>query len=504
MASRMIALLLITSLLVGPVALGRDIHVSPAGTPQGDGTEAKPLDIFTALGANSPAQPGDTILLADGRYDGKMEGTKRIPIPLLVSGTKKAPVVIKPAPGASAHLNGAVELRSSYAHYMGLDIGDLAWDPWQKKHQVPTALNALGGEGASVINCNIFGGAMGTGLWSPARNLTLYGCLVHDFGYLAEGGRGHGHAFYTQNETGTKTIERCMAYRGCGWNLHIYTQGGQIKGFDVIENIMYIAGAYKEGQTMDNYLCCGYPPADRIRYIRNVGYQPLDVQTWRANARLANFKPVVNGTGEVIGNTFHGAYYGLSLGNWKKMTVTDNTIWATGILAEINSAPTGSAIPEQKEKPDLAGYTLDRNTYIDNGKPTPFNYGNAEKPDPKNLLTFAQWQALGLDKNSAVLPGKAGKPTGTQVFVFGNKYQENRANVGVFNWDGLKEVEVDLAKAVAKGATVRIYNCLDIAQTIAQAKPILTLTYAGGPIALPLRGDKISPDFDAFLILPGE
>ena len=493
---------LLVSLYCASASSG-DLYVSPAGTPQGDGSRARPLDVFTALGKDSPAEPGDTIYLMGGTYEGKMTGTKRVAFALLVSGTEEQPIVVRPAPGETVHLNGAAELKSSYAHYIGLEIGDLKYDPRGKTHQAPTVLWGTGGTGAKVINCNLFGGSMGTGLWSPAKDLTLYGCLVHDFGGIAQD-RGHGHAFYTQNETGTKTIEQCIAYRGCGWNLHVYTQGGQINGFDILENIMYIAGAFVPDQTMDNYLVAGYPPADRIRLIGNVGYQPTDVQAWRPNARLGNFKAALNGAGEVKNNTFMGAFYGLSLGNWRKIEVTGNTLWSTGIFTEISSAPTGSAIPPQPAPPALKGYTVDNNTYYDNGKPRPFNYGNTEKPDPENLLSFAQWQALGLDKNGKLLPGREGKPTGTQVFVFPNKYEKGRAHVGIFNWDGLRSVEVDLSKALANGQKYRIYNCLDIRQTLALAKPVLTGAFDGAKVAFPMRRDRISPDFDAFLVLPGE
>jgi hypothetical protein len=47
-----------------------------------------------------------------------------------------------------------------------------------------------------------------------------------------------------------------------------------------------------------------------------------------------------------------------------------------------------------------------------------------------------------------------------------------------------------------------VYNCLDVKQTVALARPVLSGTYAGGAIPLPLRKDKGSPDFDAFLVLP--
>ena len=119
-----------------------------------------------------------------------------------------------------------------------------------------------------------------------------------------------------------------------------------------------------------------------------------------------------------------------------------------------------------------------------------------------DLLTFAEWQALGVDKNSALVPGKDGKPTGSKVFVFPNRYEKGRANVGVFNWDGLDKIEVDLSGALAQGARYRVYNCLDVKQTIALATPVLSGVFDGKPVALPMRKDKISPNFDAFLVLP--
>jgi len=505
MAPRKMIAAFAAALSIGLSALvsAADIYVAPTGTPQADGTRQKPLDLASALSAKSPARPGDTIYLVSGRYDGPMKGIERVPFDLAVSGAADKPVRIMPEPGGSAHLNGAATLRSSHAHYIGLEIGDLDWDPRGQKHKVPTALNVMGGKGAKVVNCNIFGGAMGTGLWSGAEDLEIYGCLIHDFGGLAESGRGHGHAFYTQNERGTKVLKHNIAWRGCGWNVHVYTQAGQINGFDIIENICYIAGAYKPGQTMDNYLISGYPPADRIRLIGNVGYQPCDAEQYRPNARLTSYRYVVNGAAQVKDNYLMGAFYGLSLGRWQKIEVTGNTIWSTGILVEISSSTTGSAVPDRGEKPVLANYTVDRNTYYANGQATPFKYGSNEHLKDEERLSFEQWRGLGLDPNGKMLPGRNNKPDGVRVFVFPNEHEKGRGHVAVFNWDALKQVEVDLSGVLAQGQSFRIYNCLDITQTLALAKPVQSGAYAGGRIALPMRGDAVSPDFDAFLVVPG-
>jgi len=496
--------------------MAAELYVSPTGTADGTGTKAKPLDILTAISAQSPAQPGDTIYLLGGIYNGLMTQDvqhipTRVPFDVKVSGAADKPIRIRPVPGAAALLNGSVQLNASYLHLINLDIGDLEWDPWQLKHKNPTALNALTGESAKVINCNIFGGAMGSGCWSTAKNLELYGNLIHDFGYLIPDpsdstkrkGRGHGHCYYAQNEEGTKIFQDNIAYRGCGWNVHIYTQSGMIKGFDVIDNICYIAGAYVAGQNMDNFLCYGKTKADRIRFIGNVAYQPRSLEAWRPNARLANvYTPQLNGTAIVRDNYFIGAVYGLSLSKWENITVASNTFWSTGVFMEISSSATGSGIPTQPDKPDLTGYHVDNNTYFDNGRTNVFYYGNKEGKKDEDLSTFAQWQALGLDTHSQVLPDKVGKPTGTKVFVYANKYQPGRAQVGIFNWDGKDQVEVDLFSALKAGQKFAVYNCLDISQTLAQAKSILTATYTGKAVPFPLRKDKISPDFDAFLVVP--
>lgn len=489
-------------------ALAADLYVSPTGMDTAAGTREQPLSLKAAFSAQSPAKPGDTIYLMGGTYEGPLSGQKREYFHLDVAGAAGKPIKIKPVPGSSVHLNGAVELKGSYLEVYDLEIGDLRWDP-TKPNNTPTAFWGSGGSNCTIINCNIFGGSMGTGLWSPCKEITLYGCLVHDFGGLEAGGqgRGHGHAFYTQNETGTKTLEQNIAWRGCGWNLHVYTQSGQIVGYRILDNIMYIAGAVKPGQTMDNYLVSGYPPADRISIIGNVGYQPSMAQAYRPNARMGNYKPALNGSGEFKNNYMMGAVYGLSLGNWKSLEMSGNTIWSTGILVEISSAPTGSGIHKQDKKPDLAGYKLSKNTYIDNGQAKPFMYADVpeervKEPENPYRMDFAAWQKLGLDQDSQVIKGKDGKPAGTKVIVYANKYTKGRGHVAIFNWDGKDQIEADLSTVLSSGQKFAIYNCLDIKQTIALAKPVLEGAYDGKPVALPMRKDKISPDFDAFLVLP--
>jgi hypothetical protein len=468
--------------------LANTIYVAPSGTPNGDGTAGKPLDIFTALSERSPARPGDTLLLKGGDYEGRIVDSARVPFELAVSGTAANPVRIRPAPGESAHLNGTVLITSSYAEYVGLDIGDLQWDASQQTHKAESALDVRAGTGTRIINCNIFGGAMGTAAWTPAVDLEIYGCLIHDFGSVEATGRGHGHAFYAQNKDGTKTFADNIAYRGYGWNVHIYTQDGDIQGFDIIENICYIAGALKPDQTVDNYLISGYHAADRIRMIGNIGYQPSNIDKWRPNARLSSYADITNGSAVFKDNYLMGSPIGLVLSRWNNVVVEANTFWAYDTLIDLSAVPA-----------DLLShsYKINKNTYINNGNQKPFRA-------PRGSLSFGEWQALGQDPQGSLVAGRGGRPAGTKVFIFPNKYQQGRANVGVFNWDEKSEVSLDLSSVLKKGQKFRIYNCLDIRQTVQMAKPILELTFTGGEIKAPMRRDKISPNFESFLVIPAE
>lgn len=332
--------------------------------------------------------------------------------------------------------------------------------------------------------------------------------------------RGHGHAFYAQNEEGTKTFQSNIAYRGAGWNVHVYTQAGQIVGFDIIDNICYLAGALKEGQTLDNILIGGYSAADRIRIIGNLAYQPIDAERWRSNVYMAQFlKQGINGQCTMRDNYFAGAYVGVTIGEWQDLEFTNNTIWATDNLIEIKSAPRESAIDylgkayapgalpaenggkSEFPKVNLKGFKVSGNTYFDNRRKRIFHYGTTEVPVPENLYKFEDWQKLGLDEGSKLIKGWGCKPDGHKVFVFPNKYEQGRANVGIFNWDGEDTVKVNLGNILEIGQKYVVYNCLDLRQLISKATPVLKKTYDGKPMAFPMRKDKTSPDFDAFLVL---
>jgi len=485
-------------------APARELYVSPKGTPDGDGSRAKPLDLRTALSARSPAKAGDAILLLAGNYAGGPAGTATAVIECAVSGEEGRPVRIMPAPGArSVHLNASLNISGSFAEYIGLEIGDAAWKPTRGARRPAPTVTVGRSRGVKLINCNLFGGAGGgVSAGVQAVDLEIYGCLIHDFGALLVETvpmamediqvvrQGTGEGFSSANREGTKVLMHNLIYRGCGGNIQLSTF---TVGYDFIENVSFLSKAYKTNENMDSFPICsnyqrGEPvPMDRIRMIGNVAYQPVDISGWRSNMRLISYRPaVVNEKAAVKDNYLMGAANGLALTRWRSLELTGNTIWATRTLLSLDSGG-----------PDaLKAWRVDRNTYIDNGQGHLFPAIGGGEP------TFEAWKRSGFDRNGRLLPGRRGRPTGTRVFVFPNRYRKGRAHVAVFNWDGRATVAVDLSKVLANGRRFAVYNCLDITRTIAAAKPLLSGVYEGQPLPFPMRGDPISPDFDAFLVLP--
>lgn len=490
-------------------ASAREVWVAPAGTARGDGSAGNPYDLATAWAKEGPVKPGDTVYLMGGRYDGGMTKTKqgvpeREPFKPTLSGTAEKPIVFTSAPGQWGHLNGTMELGScGYLHFIRIEVGDLLWDPLRKAHFNGTEINT-GGPGLKFINCNVFGGEVGFASWSTARDCEIYGSLIHDFGCYGDTTRGSGPAIYMRNDQGTKVVQHNIAYRTCDSLYVIKTQADKANGFDIIENIGYLGGYYKPGQVSFAFGLTAWQPSERIRFIGNVAYQPRDGEEWRSNMRLmTHYKPeVIHNDAVVRDNYIMGAYRAMTIGRWKKFELTGNTFWASGFLTELSSGPSGSSIPEHPELPDPKSYNIDGNTYYASEREKPFIYGRHEKALPGEQITFEQWQALGFDKNGRVLPGKDGKPTGMRVFVFPNKYEKGRGNVAVFNWDGKGAAEADLSKVLAPEQAYRVYNCLDIRQTIGLATPVLRSVYDGKPVTLPLRKAPECAPFEAFLVLP--
>src|SRR5687768_5628422 len=93
---------------------GQGFHVAANGSPHGDGSANAPWDLATALNQPAAVQPGDTIWLHGGVYEGRFNSR--------LSGTSEHPVVLRQAPGERATIDGSLNVGGEATIYWGFEV----------------------------------------------------------------------------------------------------------------------------------------------------------------------------------------------------------------------------------------------------------------------------------------------------------------------------------------------------------------------------------------------
>lgn len=311
-----------TASCVDPAAPGDGLHVTVDGTPAGDGSLAMPWDLASAIDGSHDVPAGSTIWVHGGTYTGSFRGE--------LSGTAEAPIVVRAWPGERVTLDGigndtpVLGIVGQNAWYWGLEITNSDTD-----NRVDDTLPAdvLRGGGVQVdtardvrvINMAIHDTAQGISFWTPAVDSELYGNIISVNGYDAPD-RPHGHAIYTQNDTGTKRIEDNVLFHGMSYGIHVYTEGGTIRGFDIAGNVAFQTGTAPTGprEGGNDVLIGGLQPAARIRLHENFGYSTERDRTLLRVGYSADNEDVVVTDNYVVGGTTFGA-------PWSSITMTGNT-----------------------------------------------------------------------------------------------------------------------------------------------------------------------------------
>jgi hypothetical protein len=492
------------------------VWVGP-GDQHGDGSRQNPFSFSQALSGGTAAgltpKPSSTVHLLSGTYrptspnrHGKeaVRALRPEVFRIEVRGEPDRPVTVMPEPGASVHLDGTLEIDGAHLRIANLEIGNA---DYVATESYAPAVSLWASRDVGIVNCNLFGSCSTVSAMAPSKNILIYGCLIHDSCGLPH---GSSNTYLQNNADSTKTIEQCIAYRSSAQNLgvHVYFADAA-HNVRFIDNIAFLGGCTELGRNWDNVFINPGVPFEGLELIGNVASQHETANGHRPNVRLSSKKEsdktgYTNGSGVVRDNWFMGGRYAVCMGRWKQLAFENNTLWAETLMMEINSATIPDAIDPQEGKPELSGYRIDGNRYFTTATAASFRHDRTAKLDAGDpLLTFAEWQALGLDPHGGLEKTANGRPTGSMVRVYANRYEKGRGNVAIFNWDGRDSVAVDLSKVLATGDVFRVYNCLEVTHTLTSAKPVLTGTYSGGNVAFPMKKDPTSPDFDAFLVLPG-
>jgi len=223
-------------------------YAATNGSPAGDGSIGNPWDLQTALNQPSAVQPGDTILVRGGTYVGNFTSS--------LAGTSALPIVVRGFPGERAILDGntgatqAADLLvfGQYTWFQDLEFTD------SSLVRVVSSTSSNGPRssgvedhavGTKLIALVIHDTSGGIGDWSTGTNPSnteVNGCIIYNVGWQGPD-RGHGHGFYIQNQTGTKTFNNNIVFNSFGYGIHAYTEGGSINNLDFFSNDIFNAGS---------------------------------------------------------------------------------------------------------------------------------------------------------------------------------------------------------------------------------------------------------------------
>lgn len=323
-SSLLFTCVLICSPVVGTCA---EFHIAPDGQADGDGSKTGPWNLARALAHPQAVKPGDILWLHGGTYRGTFISR--------LEGTANKPIVVRQVPGERATLDAAdapkrdstVVVHGNYTSFQDFEITNSSAQRSTTaggSHPDDLTLNGsidiYSGHGHKLINLVVHHCSAGPSAWLEAIDAEAYGCIVYNNGWDAPD-RGHGHAFYWQNDEGTKRLVDNILFNQFSHGIHIYgSSRAWLNNFHPEGNIAFNNGAMSErtGHTR-NILIGGGRRAEDITLIDNVTYYS-------------------EGGSNIVG-------YGQGAG---KLTMTDNYL----------ASPQGTAVEITAEAPKLSGNTF--------------------------------------------------------------------------------------------------------------------------------------------------
>jgi hypothetical protein len=293
-----------------------EFHVAPDGNSAGDGSQESPWDLATAFSHPEAVNPGDTIWLHGGTYEGSFDSK--------LNGSEGNYITVKAHPGEWPVIDGKTSdtetfvLHGSWTIFQGFEITN---SKTERMGGFPGGMHVLG-PNLKLINL-IMHDLGNNGFWTSALNMEMYGCLVYHNGY-DDSDRGHGHGIYSQNLEGSKLYSDNIIFGGYSFGFHIYTEGGDIQGFDLIGNIWFNAGVVSTySGHKDDCLVGGGQPAARIVLRDNMGWSKSPTTR---NTQLGYYD-VVNEDVTVQDNYIVGDIK--YSGQWNSIVMTSNTIYSS-------------------------------------------------------------------------------------------------------------------------------------------------------------------------------
>ena len=308
-------------LLAGIVTLvdAAEWYAAPGGKPDGQGTKDAPWDLESALSGQQKLAPGDTLWLLAGTYkhpDRKLGSAGFI---VRLTGQKDRPIVVRALSGQRVTVDGGLSVQEPSTWLWIRDLEILVSENFTMSRTVDDpgsspasynrpwgGLNVHAGEGCKYIDLVIHDNAQGISWWKGSTESEVYGCIIYDNGWKAPD-RGHGHAIYTQNQDGLKTVADCIMTGGYGYTLHAYgSSQAYVDNYLAEGNVCYDAGSFLIG---------GGRPSRNIRAAENYLYN-LSMQI--------GYSAPYNEDCEIRDNLIVGG--GLQINKYKKVVQEGNLV----------------------------------------------------------------------------------------------------------------------------------------------------------------------------------
>jgi hypothetical protein len=429
--------------------LATDWYAAPNASDSGNGSFNNPWKLQTALNGPGNVLPGDTIWLRGGTYTGAYSAW--------INGSSTNPIVVRQYPGEHATIDGGntngvtiLTVAGSYTWYWGFEI----------MSSYGNRTSTQPGPAPSDI---LYGAAIDVDQSSGSHpGLKFINLVLHDtrsgIGWWMQAidSEAYGNLVYYNGWLGPDD--------GHGHGIYTQNQTGTKNANDNMVFFQFGHGFHAYG-SVNAYL-------DNIDLTGNTLFMNGELTTHnQRNVLIGGDGPSHNPS--VVNNYM---YYGSS--------GAPSTAFKLGYGGQcINPIVTGNYVSNTTDF-NCTGMTITGNTF----------YGA--------IAGFTQSQFPNNTYYSS-------RPTGVKVFVRPNLYEAGRANITVYNWDGVATAAVDVSGILSPGDGFEVRNAQNF-----YGAPVLTGTYNGSPLNIPVGSlspaapvgwaapNPTGPDFNAFVLLP--
>jgi hypothetical protein len=420
-------------------------YVSPSGSSTNSGTHDRPWSLTYAMGgAGGRIQPGDTVWLRGGTYAGRYRTA--------IGGTSSQPIVFRGYPGERATIDGSLRLDGPDVVVWGFEI--MQSDPLSLSAAKVPGIETFGAR-TRLVNLVIHDVAQqGITFWDGADNAEVYGCIVYNNGTH----ENLDHGTYVHNSVGTKVLAENVFFNNLAWGIHVYAgpTAQTQRNVHILGNVSFNNGTISTRYAAKGNIIVGAEVASEgMRIIDNMLYLSGSAGGNMWVGYTAPSRDV-----EVRGNTVWGGQTAMIVNEWSSASIRDNRVGGPADMVDLKSS--------------VSGHTWAGNEYYREPVAAAWRYSGTAR-------TFTDWRlATGLGTADAAWYTLPASP---RVFVRPNKYEPGRGHVVVYNWSRHASVSVDLSAVLQPGDRYEIRNVQQL-----WGQPVLSGTYAGGTIQLPMTG----------------